>query len=102
MMSGIPSINFICNVLCLIMSIEMSIETEPPSAAKRSRTDSLMRRFPHLAAILSYTVTITDTVDITARYKSINLLFSKRSGILYFFRERILKTDDPVEGVFVL
>ena len=54
MISGIPTMNFLCFVLCLIINIVASIATEPPRAESKRSVRSLVRCFVRrFAAILS-------------------------------------------------
>ena len=66
-MSGIPSMNFICLVLCRIRRIVINMATEPPSNDKSISVFSGVRsstRF-FFDIFLSYMHTITEIIDIT-------------------------------------
>ena len=68
MIIGIPSMNFMCLVLCLTASIVRYIATDPPSEEIMSKVDSGVLHPFRFALILSLTVTITATRDMTAIY----------------------------------
>lgn len=70
--SGRPAINFICFVLCLIISMQINIDTDPPSAAthKSEFSDNLL--FPRTAKILSAIVITAAIAEIAAKYRNIN------------------------------
>lgn len=65
---GIPSINFMCRVLCRIRFIVKSIATLPPSAEINSRVLSLILLRCCFALTLSTTVAITAMMLIIAVY----------------------------------
>ena len=68
MISGIPTINLGCFVLCLMTCIVMNIATEPPIAERSNRVLSFTRHAPVFALALSATVTIIAIIEIRAKY----------------------------------
>ena len=69
---GRPAINFICLVLCLIISMQVNIDTAPPSAATHKSEFSDNRLFPRTAKNLSAFVITAATTEIAAKYRNIN------------------------------
>ena len=65
--TGIPSINFKWRVLCLMMSIVISIVTLPPKAAIVINVNSLILRLCLIARSLSDTVKTNAKILIIMR-----------------------------------
>ena len=65
--TGIPIINFLCKVLCLISFIVIYIATEPPKTDNHKSIASLVRQSPFFAANLSYTQNKTAKAFIKIR-----------------------------------
>lgn len=94
--SGIPTINLVWRVLWRMMSMAASIAADPPirdsASSELSRILFCGRCF---AAHLSYTVTITDISDISAKYAAViaavDCAISDAGMLLYFLGKLSLR-----------
>ena len=91
-MIGIPSINLMCFVLCLIESIVRYIATDPPRAEIMSKVDSGILHLFLFALILSETVTMIDISDTRAKYikKYLTILILPRASLCHFIASLVI------------
>ena len=70
-MAGIPTVNFVCRVLCRIIRIVRYIPILPPKRDSIHRVFSLIRQLCLIAFILSVTQTVTDITFMMTIYHKI-------------------------------